>query len=191
MTHNRSPEREKRDVKLIARMRRGDAAALGALMRDYVDELTSFVLIIVHSMDLAQDAVQNVFIALWDRRATLDITGKVDAYLYRAVRNQALNILRHEKAEHDASDEFSRVYSVGGAVSWNDGETRIAIEEFDAVVQGALDSLQPQVREIYLMHELRGMSNEEIANALEISVLTVRSQMSRALRKIADALGHR
>lgn len=188
---NRSSSREQDAAKLVARVREGDDRALGLLMQWYAEELTTFALIIVHRIDLAQDAVQNVFIALWNRRTTLDLTGRVDSYLYRAVRNQAITLLRHEKTTQKVSDELQQAYRVGELVAWNEGEASLEADEFDTAVRRALASLQPQAREIFLMRRLQGLNYEEIAAALEISVLTARSQMSRALRKVAETLGHR
>jgi RNA polymerase sigma-70 factor (ECF subfamily) len=186
---DRSQDVAQRDAELITCIRRDDAAALGILMRCYAEELTGLAMLTVHRMDLAQDAVQNVFVMTWERRRELNITGSVAAYLYRAVRNQAISILRHERAEHRAYDTLEQAYIVGDVVSWNDGEIHVQADEFDAAVRSALDGLQPQVREVFLMHRLQGMSYAEIAATLEVSVVTVRSQMSRAIKRIAEALG--
>lgn len=188
MAPRRLPETAHRDAEYVARIRREDVGGLEALMRAYAEELTNLALLTVHRMDLAQDAVQNVFIALWERRSELAIEGSVPAYLYRAVRNQAVTLLRHERAEQHAYEVVEHAYVVGEIVSWNEGETRIEADELDAEVQRVLDTLQPQVREIFLMHRLQGMSYAEIASVLGISVVTVRSQMSRAVTRIGRAV---
>ena len=56
-----SPDVVLRDAELIARIRRDDAAALGELMQCYAEELTTFALLIVYSIDLAQEAVQKMY----------------------------------------------------------------------------------------------------------------------------------
>ena len=105
------------------------------------------------------------------------------------MRNQAVTIRRHENVEHQARPiASSKPIWLATWSRGNEGDVRIEANELDVVVQQALDSLQPQVREIFLMHRLQGMRYDEIAAALEISVLTVRSQMSRGAMHVTPSL---
>lgn len=176
------------DSELIARLRQNDASALGALMQAYAERLTHIAYLTVRRRDLAEDVVQSVFVSLWHRRAELEITGSVFAYLGRAVRNQAVSVVRHEQAEQRARDTVEDVYTIVPRVTWNDGAAELESRELDRRVRETIDTLQPQVREIFLLRRLHGMAYPDIATLLGISVVTVRSQMSRAIRRLIEVI---
>jgi RNA polymerase sigma-70 factor (ECF subfamily) len=181
------------DVSLIARLRSGDAKALGLLMDRYAVALHRFVRRIVWRDDLADDVVQDVFVSTWERREELVITTSVRGYLYRAARNLALNVVRHEKVEARAQALLTGDMDANGAHGagsyvQNEGEVALAAKDLDAVVRRALDMLQPQLREVFLLRRMHGLSYDEIATAMGIKVVTVRSQMSRAVRALAQAV---
>jgi DNA-directed RNA polymerase specialized sigma24 family protein len=86
-----SPADVKDERTLIAQMRRGDPRAFAELIAQYVNAMTRFAFRIIGSRDTAEDVVQQVFVQLWERRATLELDMRLKAYLFRAVRNRALN----------------------------------------------------------------------------------------------------
>ena len=181
------------DGSLVARLRSDDARALGLLMDRYAAALHRFVRQIVRRDDLADDVVQDVFVSTWERRKELVITTSVRSYLYRAAKNQALNAIRHESAEARArssliTDVDADGVPVAGGYAQNQGEEAVAAKELDAIVRRALELLQPQLREVFLLRRTHGLSYAEIAAALGLQVVTVRSQMSRAVRALAEAV---
>ncbi len=188
VTQAHSADQDVRDRKLIAGLRNDDTTALSMLIDLYAAKLRDVAFLVVRRTDLAEDVVQSTFVSVWERRAELTITGSVAGYLYRTARNLALKLMRHERAEQRALEVVEREYVLRPATATNDGAIRLDAQALEVVVHSTLDGLQPQVREIFLMRRLHGMSYEEIAAVLELSILTVRSQMSRAMRRLADAL---
>ena len=81
-----------------ARIRAGDTAAFERAFRTYHPALCKFACRYVHSRDVAQELVHDVFATLWEERARLRV-GKLKSYLYAAVRNSAISHLRHERVE--------------------------------------------------------------------------------------------
>src|SRR5687767_14771119 len=86
-----------RDTSLTSRLRMGEEAAIGEIMHAYYEKLLRIAHVMTGSLDFARDAVQNVFIKLWDLRDTIDPDIDLGGYLVVAVRHQALNILRTER----------------------------------------------------------------------------------------------
>ncbi|HXC24875.1 MAG TPA: RNA polymerase sigma-70 factor [Gemmatimonadaceae bacterium] len=187
-----SDDSDRNDASLVDRMRVGDATALGTLMDRHAAALHRFARRIVRRTDLADDVVQDVFVSLWERREGLVIAESVRAYLYRATRNQALKTVRHEQAE--ARAQFHAGHSgdaesgATGQYAHNEGESDVAAEELETIVRRTLETLQPQLREVFLLRQLHGLSYEEISGTLGLKVVTVRSQMSRALRILTEAV---
>src|SRR3989440_11560361 len=80
------------------RIRAGDAAAFERAFRASLPALCKFACRYVHSREVAQELVHDVFATLWEERARLSV-GKLKSYLYAAVRNSAISHLRHERVE--------------------------------------------------------------------------------------------
>jgi RNA polymerase sigma factor (sigma-70 family) len=85
-----------RDYQWSERIKCGDAAAFEALFRAYYDELCTFAWRYVQCLDAVEDLVQDVFINVWCRRENWILRSTVKAYLYGAVRNEALKYLEHQ-----------------------------------------------------------------------------------------------
>src|SRR2546429_1719889 len=81
-----------------ARIRAGDAAAFERAFRTYHPALCKFAFRYVHSRDVAQELVHDVFATLWEERGRLSVD-RLKSYLYAAVRNLAISHLRHELVE--------------------------------------------------------------------------------------------
>ena len=82
---------------LVARIRVGDEGAFESLYLAHHNELWRFAYSYVRSRDVAEELVQDVFLAVWGTRATWEVSTRVRAWLYASVRHLALNHLRHER----------------------------------------------------------------------------------------------
>ncbi len=85
--------RDRRELECLERMRTGDEQAFEALFRAYVEPLCAFAYSYVESEPAAQEIVQDLFARLWERRDSLEVPRNVQAYLYGATRNRAINYL--------------------------------------------------------------------------------------------------
>lgn len=168
---------------LVARLQASDATALETLIDRYAERLHRVAWMILRSDDEAADAVQDAFVAIWDARARLDPTRNATGYLFRAVRNHALKIRDREATQQRIRDE-----GTAPTTETNAGEASVLASELSSAMHRVLRTLQPRVREIFLMHRMSGMSYAEIAATLGVGVATVHSQMSRAVRRIAETL---
>jgi len=132
--------------------------------------------------------VQQVFFKLWERTETLSITGSVAAYLYRAVHNECLNFIKHQKVRSN-----HRLHVVHSAKDQADhASKKILAKELETELQAALNELPEQCRTIFQMSRFEELKYHEIATELGISVKTVENQMGKALRlmrlKLAEFL---
>lgn len=176
------------DNQLILRIQEDDTQALATLIQRYAQRLEASAFLLVHRDDLAQDAVQDVFIKLWAQRSNLDIRGPVSHYLFRAVRFRAISIIRHEGAVHRLEEALLHAQQFVDLTATNHGTANIEQREFAQVVSQTLQSLPKRCREIFLMHRVAEMSYGEIAASLEITSATVHNQMYRASKALMAAL---
>lgn len=172
------------DNQLLDTLKAGDITAFEMLFRTYYQPLCNYAYTFVQDRDEAEEIVQTTFLALWERKETLEIRTAVKPYLYAMVRNACLNVLKHEKVKrqhavvHMAVAERS-VESVARTVMASELETRI---------YKAMDVLPEQCRLVFKLSRFEELKYAEIAEQLNISVKTVENHMGKALRIMREQL---
>ena len=129
--------------------------------------------------------IQDCFMKLWEKRGEL-ILQSVGALLFRMVRNQCLNYLRHKALEDsewlqslNLEDHSERLYSTDFL---DDPDQELLFQELKRQVEHTLDALPERSRQIFTMSRFDGMKNREIAEELGISVKVVERHIGRALK---------
>lgn len=145
----------------------------------YYDALVRFVVPILKDEDASRDTVQEVFTRIWEKREKLQDDTRIKSYLYMAVRNQAINVLRKEERVQWVNEEQEME-----AMAPREESTMKKVEEKDlqSRLQKALDAIPPKCRQVFELSRFEGMSYQQIAEAMEISIKTVENQMSKALQ---------
>lgn len=95
---------------LTAQLAKRDSSAFEEVFKTYFKNLHAYACTIVKDEADAEEAVQQVFFKLWERAEHLSFSGSVAAYLYRAVHNQCLNQLKHQKVK--ANHQLHVAYSM-------------------------------------------------------------------------------
>lgn len=167
-----------KDNTLFLKIREGDEAAFNEAFESYYSRLCFFADNIIHDYDQSSSIVQQVFVDLWLKRARLDVIYSLKGFLFRAVRNQALDWLRHRKVESEYLQEQS--FKQEEAVFLD----QLELAELNEKINIAIQELPERCREIFVLCRFEGLKYAEIASRLEISVKTVETQMSIALKKI-------
>lgn len=170
------------DATLLARLAADDASALDALLARYWAPLNAFLSRMTGSAEAAEDAAQETFCRLWERRRSWRIEGSVRGLLFRLARNIAISEHRHLRAEDRAAEAAAehtpRYHSVP---ELPDAELRAALER-------AIAALPPRRREVFLLRVVHDLSYKEIATAMGTSPQTVANQLSHALAFLRRAL---
>jgi RNA polymerase sigma factor (sigma-70 family) len=135
---------------------------------------------------LAEDAIQEVFIKLWNYKEEIDLHKNIGALIVTITRNHLLNMLRSSKAEME-----KRVSSVRYASNANENDTAFSVgwKMHLAEFQQCIQDMSPRKREIFSMKILEGYTNEEIAQSLGLSVNTVKFQYSNAKSIVEKSIG--
>ena len=165
-------------------IRDGNEQAFETVFRQHYEGLCRYAGQFVADSDEAEEEVQAVFLALWEKRAGLIITVSLKAYLYRAVHNRCLNRIKHV-AVRDAYQEHRRY--VGESLVESPVQTLIGHELADHV-QTAIQKLPEQCRRVFMLSRFDELTYGEIAGQLGISVKTVENQIGKALRILRTEL---
>ncbi|MEC5144290.1 RNA polymerase sigma-70 factor [Chitinophaga sp. 212800010-3] len=151
---------------------------------DNYEGLHRYAYTILKDNDAAKDAVQAVFLKLWEKRAFINGEQSVKSYLYTAVYNYCLNIKRHEKVKTRYAAENTHANQEGG--------NQLISKETRQRIMEHIDALAPQCRLIFTKSRFEDKKYAEIAEELGISVKTVEAQMGKALKilraKLLDIL---
>jgi RNA polymerase sigma-70 factor (ECF subfamily) len=168
---------------IAAAIQSGNRSAFEELFRSWYAPLCLYAFSFLKSREEAEEAVQSVFIQFWERRMEIMIDSSLKSYLYRAVRNAALNRLKHEKvkANHVAFVTSRNENFVSPADELEETELHFRI-------QRALKKLPEQCRVVFEMSRFEELKYTEIAERLGISVKTVENQMGKALRIMREQL---
>lgn len=140
-----------------------------------------YALRFVEDADVAEDMEQEAFMKAW---LYVENGGRIDnftSFMYTSVRNVCISYLREKKETLDES----HIPDVG--------EEEIDTSVRDARIWRAIDELPDKCREVFLMSKRDGLSNEEIAEEMGISVKTVKNQMTKAFSRLRESLadGHK
>lgn len=128
----------------------------------------------------AENIVQDVFLLLWEKREVLDIQLSMSSWLFSLVKNKSLDYLRHKTVEEEYKQEFMiKVYSLDSM-----NYTFSSDEDLEQVLVAAINKLPERCREIFLKSRMEGKKYREIAEEMNLSVNTIESQMSIALKKL-------
>lgn len=154
------------------------------LFREYFKPLTAFAKKYLNDIDLAKEIVHEAFLKLWEKRTEVDTSKSVKSYLYTTVYNRSLNYIRDNK-KFDRTEGKTELLE--RSENWDQTNHMIAAE-IEAKITQTLDSLPEKCRQIFVMSRYEEMKYKEIAEKLEISIKTVETQMSKALKALRNNL---
>jgi RNA polymerase sigma-70 factor (ECF subfamily) len=165
------------------RIRTGDASAYESVFRALFQPLVGYVIRIVDSKAVAEELVQELFLTLWMRRATLEVTGgSLSAYLFTAARNRALAHIRRERVAarfRDRQELDAKLAEQERSRELRDDQAEI---EIALAIAEAVNALPDRCRAVFKLSRQRGLTYAEIGKELEISPRTVENHMAHALR---------
>ena len=131
----------------------------------------------------AEDIVQEVFIHLWESRATIAVPEKIDQYLFKAVRNKILEFIRARKSYEKHKQAAIETKLSEGNIS-EISDIYMKLEQ----INSSLRHLPPKCRNVFVMHKFNGLTYAEIAEVEKISVKTVENHMLKAIKILRSKL---
>ncbi len=158
--------------------------AFETLVRNYGERLVLFAYRLTGDQDLAQDIAQDVFVGVWERRELLAQASSIRAYLYSAVRNRVIDVLRRERrtaAWRIVSADTERE-SVDNPAQY------VEMAELARAIETTLQALPPRMHQIATLRWVDGLTPAEIARSLDISVSTVSNTLTQAAKTVRHLL---
>lgn len=162
------------DSSLASALKQDSLKAFEALYNRYKKLIYSFSLKYLHDSEDSRELVQTVFINLWEHRKYLDDQRPVKSYIYKSAVNAIYNVLKKKAVRkryilnqllkpEETTDPYEQIF-------YTDLDERINV---------VIDSLSPQQKKIYDLKSREGLTCEEIAERLQLSVRTIENQVYR------------
>ncbi|MGQ0639929.1 MAG: RNA polymerase sigma-70 factor [Gemmatimonadaceae bacterium] len=171
------------DAKRIECVRAGDPAAFEQVFRAYHLQLCAFAFRYLRSHAAAEDVVQEVFATLWEDRKRFAKTGSIGRFLFGAVRNRAISLLRRQIVERRWEDgDYARANMDPHSDDVTERELRY--DELRQVVSAVVATLPERCGVACVLRWERQMSYAEIAEAMGIAVKTVETYLLRGTKAL-------
>ncbi|MDO5979000.1 RNA polymerase sigma factor [Flavivirga spongiicola] len=169
---------------LIKELIGGNNKAFRKLFDTYRNDVYAYSISMLKTKVLAEEIVQDVFLKIWQHRDRLNPDLSFKSYVFTITRNLTFNLIskvaNNRKLKEEVFYESQEFY--------NPIEDKIAEHDYEIIKNNAIEQLPPKRKIIFKMSRNEGKSYEEISKELNISVSTVKGQMSKALATIKDFL---
>lgn len=164
------------ESELIKDLKKGQMSAYKQIFVRYFDLICRFLDTIVSNRQISEDLAQNVFMKIWQRRASLDEHLSIKNYLYVLAKNAGIDYLRTNHLI-ELKEDYEHIE--------DEGSTEI-FQYYDTLnhVKQIIDKMPAQRKKIFLMSRNENMSNKDIAYYLGLSVRTVEKHLELAIKDI-------
>ncbi|MCH4551682.1 RNA polymerase sigma factor [Aestuariibaculum lutulentum] len=174
---------QKNDLKLLEQLKQGHSSAFKDLFDLYYIPLSSYALKYCNSFDLAEDVVQDLFVKIWDDKLYLKFENAISPYLFKAVKNNSILAVK-QKNKYYFEDIEEQVNNL------------IFDTEFEIVsmttekqkLQKEIEALPEKSKKVFEAIVLQNLKYKEVADLFGISVNTVKTHYSRALKQLRSSL---
>lgn len=181
------------DLRLVERCKRGDRDAFDALMRRHERKVFNFAYRLSGNYDEANDIAAEAFVRVYTRIQSFRGDSAFLTWLFRIVTNVFLDARKRRRSRPaesleqliDADDRALARHADEASVN---PQAELERAERDELLQRAIASLPEYQRAMILLYHVEGMSYEEIAQAMDLPVGTVKSRLNRARRALREAL---
>lgn len=170
------------DKSFIETLRKGNRKSFEKLFLNTYESLCEYSASVTKNTEDAECAVQDVFVSLWQNRNSLDCDVNIRAFLFRSVKNRSLDIVHYKGIRNKLEDKVMLLYQNTESI------TGITTPSLMKRVQEEVNNLPEKSREVYLLHRRDGLTYAEIAEVLDISIKTVESRMTKALKILRERL---
>ncbi|MCR9011891.1 MULTISPECIES: RNA polymerase sigma factor [Gabonibacter] len=172
------------ETDIIKSLKQGDPLCVKMMFDNYYQALSVYVLRYIDSFQDAEDLVQDVFISFWENKKGTRFVGSVRGYLFGSVKKAALKFL--ERSGRFIFEEIENHLNSLPERLENLSEEEIRLRQHR--LQKEIDRLPEKCREVFVSIVLEDMSYKEVAQKLSVSMNTVKTHYSRALKQLREEL---
>ena len=169
-------------IEQLEALRRGDHQAYKAVYMYYRGPIQSFLYGLLRSREEAEEISQHVFLVLWEKRGSLDVSKNIRTLLYTIARNAVMNLYKRLSVINK--------YQKNQDMDERDHQTAediLIAREDELLMDSVVKRLAPMQRKVFEMIRRDNLSHDEVAERLNISKQNVANHLSQALKKMKQA----
>lgn len=175
----------KEELLLLQEAAVGSRAAYTSLYTFYLPKLYKYIYPFVRfSKEDTEEILHDMFMKIWERKEELSKIKSFNSYLYSMARNRLINLHEHSKVKQKAIDYI--VNHTDPTV--NGADNNYIYAQYEEVIKKAIDTLPPKRKRVFEMSAYEELSQDQIANELNISKSMVKKQLYSATRHVKEYL---
>jgi RNA polymerase sigma-70 factor (ECF subfamily) len=172
------------DSELALRISDGQKSAYQELFERYAPRIYKFSLSYFKNKTDSEELVQEVFLKIWEKREMLDHSKNIKSFIFKLAVNTIYDFIRRKNIEV-AFIEFTKTnFPVESDDTWQS----VIFEDMKQNLQDLVEQLPVQQQKIFHLSKTEGLSNEEIAEKLNLSKRTVENHLYRAISTLKEQL---
>jgi RNA polymerase sigma-70 factor (ECF subfamily) len=179
---NEQPDQELFDLWL-----KGDQQGFSVLYNKYKNRVFGFLIKMTGEREVAEDLLQETFLAAYRNAVQFDRSRSFLSWLFGIAHKRTIDYFRHARVEVDHKEEAAD--SIGSRIDAPD--VSLSNENLRGIINGAVESLDPLQREVFMLRELGGVPFKEIAEIMNCPINTALGRMRLALKNIRKDLQKR
>ncbi|EDM36271.1 putative RNA polymerase ECF-type sigma factor [Pedobacter sp. BAL39] len=168
------------DQKLAALLQQGDEYAYTEIFERYKVLLYKHAYRLLGDEDEANDIISDLFLALWQKRESLNLQVSLSSYLYGSIRNRVFDLMTHQKVIVRYLDSIQEFIAQGHYET----DERIRAKELAAIIEREIAALPPKMRQVFEFSRMGDLSYKEIGEMLDITEGTVKQQVHNAVKTL-------
>ena len=172
-----------KDFLFVEKLKKGDYNAYTLLMNNYYKNLCGYANLFTKDPSKSEDIVQNVFVKLWVYRKKVDSNIPIKRYLHKSVYNEFIDQYRKNKSV--ISLEEKHLKAINTVIDNNSFD----IEKLMTRVNDEIEKLPEKCKRVFILNKKEGLTHDEIAEYLQISIKTVEGHITRAFKILNQKLG--
>ena len=171
---------EEIDKDTLIRASQGDRQAFEDVYKASSSFVYNVALRVVNNREDALEVAQEVFMVIYHKLKDFRFESSFKTWVYRVTANYAINFAK--KSSRAKTVPFEESFGEGAVL--NEAHTQMDQEQQNQIVEKLLGELNPDQRACVVLRDIQGLSYEEIAQALNININTVRSRLKRSREKL-------
>ncbi|NII82191.1 RNA polymerase sigma-70 factor [Pedobacter riviphilus] len=172
---------------LLSSLQCGSHRAMEEIYQVYWEDIFDAALKKTGDEALAQDITQEIFISLWENHKTINLSGSLGAYLHGAVKYKVINYFRSGSIKEQHQTALTALMDEQHIAAADD---KLILKELHLEVDAAIALLPEKMQLVFSMSRKQEKSIKEIAAELDVSVQTVKNQISAALKLLKKSLSY-
>ena len=175
----------------VKKLRDGDKKEFELMFRSFYPYLCYYAESIVGEKCTAEEIVSDFFLRLWEKHDALIINKSLQAYLIKGVHNNCLRHLEYIKSNRKYKERHAQYMLENSDLFLTQSDQPLSLlitKESLEQIEKAIDSLPPQCKEVFTLIRMDNLSYEETAQKMGVSINTIRTQITRAMKKLKETL---